>query len=281
MKTQYLALVISTAIFSSPAFASRGECEPQRPNVHIFGSPAPARLIFGSAIPAAVPTHHTYFRPARASVANPLYTPYGGINCERTAVFAGNIEGVTFASIGYYQYGPFASGSNGINLELSIAARNDSLRQNSAIKFAELSFNTQDNLSLYMKYVVGPNQKTPQLLICAQLIDPIADIPDTAVNCENARIATLPVLSDGVNQDIDVEIRWANGLVISAFDYSTWDPIWNVSIRKQVSAVKNTLRGSIQSINYLRIGSIADTNAFNDRVQFQEVFSINSVQWLQ
>jgi hypothetical protein len=157
MKVSKLALIISSIIISTPAFASREECGPQRPNVQIFGSPAPARLTVGSAFPSAVPTHLTFFRPAR----------------------------------------------------------------------------------------------------------------------------TRPVLSNGVNQDIDIEIRWANGLVISTFDYNTWDPIWNTYLRTQASRIKNTLSTPIQSINHLRIGSITETNAFNDKVQFQEVFSINSVQWLQ
>jgi hypothetical protein len=281
MKVHHIAFIISSIITSTPALAIRGDCEPQRPNVHIFGSPAPSRLIFGSAIPSPIPTHLTYFRPARASVANTAYTPYGGINCEKTVVSAGNINGVTFDSVGYYQYGPYTSLASGVNIELSLGARNGSMKQKSAIKFAELDFNAEQNLSLYMKYIVDPNQKTPQLLICAEFRNPATK--PSVVDCDKANVATLPFPNYGMDRDVDIEIRWANGLMsIAGFGYTTWgDPNWDDFTRTQISLNKSALAASVQTLNYLRIGSIVATGGFNDEGELREVFSINSVQWLQ
>jgi hypothetical protein len=285
MKFNHLVLILSCIVLSSSALAAREGCGPQRPNVQIFGSPAPARLIFGSAFPAAVPTHLTYFRPARTSVANESYTPEGGINCEKTAVFAGNINGVKFDSVGYYQYGPFTSlgsvFSKGINIELALSARSGSLKEKSAIKFAELHFNAEQNLSLYMKVKIDPNEKTPQLLICAQFNNPTTK--PIALDCDNANIATLPFPSYGMDRDIDIEIRWGSGLMsIAGFGYTAWgDWNWDDHTRTQVSVSKLSLATSIETLNYLRIGSIVATRGFNDEGELREVFSINSVQWLQ
>jgi hypothetical protein len=271
MKYRYLALTVLSVIFSASAFAVREECLPQSPNSYMDGQ----RLNIGSAALALSPLQ-PFFHPARTSVAE---LPYDGINCEKTAVFAGNINGVAFPPVGYYQYGSFGvtPERKGVTIELSIEATSSIINNDHPIKFAEIYFHGEQSVSLYMKAsdVVNGKKRERILSIYAEY-----EYQQWS-GIGGFNIVTFPFPSAGIFRDVDVELRWqGREMRITGFNYTAWSDFnWYDYTRTKISTKEIALIAPIETVA-VKIGSIANTRAFNDAASLKSVFAIDSVRWI-
>jgi hypothetical protein len=283
MKLKYVSILAASLLITMPAFAVRERCGTQRPNISFYPT-TPARTTVGSALQVPFPTVFTFAAPVRTAAWDPIYRPGGGVSCEKTQVSTGTLNGLSFGSVGYYEY-PLYSSLNpfysGVRVELQVPSYNDNLNNNIPIKFTEFVFGDGRSLSLYMMSTEA-KESIPGIKNNIVIYGEFGDSSNSGTRRKILALTSLPYTNSGIFRDYDIQLNWTvNTLTLSTYGYSTYlDPNPYDTTPYLLATSRVDLFRPPQVLNLIRIGSIEKTDAFIDGPSMKPVFSIESVRWI-